>query len=382
MSRWSQWTREQLAAIEAANLWRTPLAFDGSLRGTLHGREVVNFAANDYLGLGFHPQVSAAACEATARWGSGAGASRLVTGTRSLHAELEAAIAAWKNVPSALVFPTGYAANLGVLATLGASDVTIFSDALNHASIIDGCRLSKARTVVFAHNDLAQLEAQMRATSGRKLVVTEAIFSMDGDAAPLAELATLCARHEALLVVDEAHAVLGPDPKDLDCEHVIVGTLSKTLGAQGGWVAGDRRTIELLVNKARTFIFTTALSPGNTAAALAALSIFRSEEGERLRRRLRGHIDTLRPAHPSAIIPIVLGTERAALDASKALLARGIHIPAIRPPTVPKGTARLRLTFSAAHTDEMLACLHAALEEVLGEGVVSAMVHAAGVASS
>jgi 8-amino-7-oxononanoate synthase len=355
----------QLAQIEAAGQWRTPIPFDGALCATVHGRDVVNFAANDYLGLGFHPLVSAAAREAIAKWGTGAGAARLVTGTRSLHAELEAQLAAWKGTERALVFPTGYAANLGVLTTLGAEGATIFSDALNHASIIDGCRLAKARTVVFAHNETAQLETLMRTTPGRKLVVTEAIFSMDGDAAPLRELASLCARHDALLIVDEAHAVLGPELVDPQCEYVLVGTLSKTLGALGGWVAGTKRTIDLLVNRARTFIFTTGLSPGDTAAALAALRIHRGEEGERLRRALRRNVDAIRAGHPSPIVPIVLGAEAAALDAARALLERGIYIPAIRPPTVPRGTSRLRLTLSAAHTDEMIARLKTALGEAV-----------------
>jgi 8-amino-7-oxononanoate synthase len=365
VSDWSNWVSAQLAQVEAAGQWRMPVPFDGSLRATLHGREVINFAANDYLGLGFHPAVSEAAREAIGRWGTGAGAARLVTGTRSLHAELEASIAAWKKAAKALVFPTGYAANIGVLTTLGASDVTIFSDALNHASIIDGCRLSKARTVVFAHNDVVQLEQLMASTPGRKLVVTEAVFSMDGDAAPLRELSALCARHGALLVVDEAHAVLGPELDAVDCEYLRVGTLSKTLGALGGWVAGAKPTIDLLVNRARTFIFTTALSPPDTAAALTALNILCSEEGERLRRQLRRHIDAIRPAHPSPIVPIVLGSEAAALSAARALLDHGIYIPAIRPPTVPTGTSRLRLTVSAAHSDDMIARLRAALAVVV-----------------
>lgn len=366
MSDWSQWMRSQLDSIEIEGRWRTPVAFEGSLRATLHGHDVINFAANDYLGLGAHPLVCQAAQEAIARWGTGAGAARLVTGTRSLHFELEAAIADWKGTASALVFPTGYAANIGVITTLANGDATIFSDALNHASIIDGCRLAKSRTEVFAHNDLGQLETLLSETTGRKLVVTEAIFSMDGDAAPIADLAILCARHGALLIVDEAHAALGLGGGTLACEHVFVGTLSKTLGALGGWVAGSRQMVDLLVNRARSFIFTTALSPGDTAAALAALRIYRSAEGEHLRNRLRANIDAVRYGHASAIVPIVLGTEVAALQASSALFERGIHIPAIRPPTVPQGTSRLRLTLSAAHSDAMIAQLSAALRDVLG----------------
>lgn len=363
MNPWSQWTQAQLAEVEASGRWRKTVAFDGALRASVRGREVVNFAANDYLGLAQHPEVRAAARAALEEWGAGTGAARLVTGTRSLHAQLEAQIADWKQQEAALVFPTGYAANLGVMTVLGASDATIFSDALNHASIIDGCRLAKARTIVFPHNDVEKLATLMAQTPGRKLVVTEAIFSMDGDAAPLAALSRLCARHDALLVVDEAHAALGM-PGAIDCEHVIVGTLSKTFGALGGWVAASRAMIDLLVNRARTFIFTTGLSPADTAAALASLRIYRSEEGDALRTRLRRHIDAIRPQHPSPIVPIVIGSERAALDAANRLLEQGIYIPAIRPPTVPPGTSRLRLTLSAAHTDAMVAELTQALKVV------------------
>lgn len=365
MSAWSQWMRAQLADIEASGQWRRTIPFDGSLRAIVDGREVVNFAANDYLGLAQHPCVRDAAREAIATWGTGAGGARLVTGTRSLHAQLESQLAHWKRQERALVFPTGYAANLGAITALGTAGATIFSDALNHASIIDGCRLAKARTMVFAHNDVEALAALMRDTPGRKLVVTEAIFSMDGDAAPLRELADLCACHDALLVIDEAHAALGLPLDAIDCEHVLVGTLSKTFGSLGGWVAGTCATIELLVNRARSFIFTTGLSPADAAAALAALNVYCSEEGECLRHRLRRHIDAFRPGHASPIVPILFGTEVAALDAARRLFELGIYIPAIRPPTVPRGTSRLRLTLSAAHTDDMVAELKRALRGVM-----------------
>jgi 8-amino-7-oxononanoate synthase len=319
--------------------------------------------------LSKHPDVWAAAAEAIERFGTGSGAARLVTGTRSLHADLEAAIAEWKGTPRALVFPTGYAANIGVLTALSDADTTIFSDQLNHASIVDGCRLAKASKVVFPHNDLVRLEQRLQTTPGRKIVVSESIFSMDGDAAPVTELAAMCSRHGALLVLDEAHAVFGPalSAHSLDLDYVLVGTLSKTLGSLGGWVAASAAVIDLLVNRARTFIFTTGSSPADTAAALAALQIYRSAEGEQLRRRLRGHIDAVRPAHPSQIIPIVLGSEETAVAASQSLIQRGIYIPAIRPPTVPRGTSRLRLTLSAAHTDEMIEQLKSALGALNGE---------------
>jgi 8-amino-7-oxononanoate synthase len=356
-----------LDGVIARQQWRAVRAFDAvGLSARVEGREVINFAGNDYLGLSMHADVRAAAVAAVERYGAGAGAARLVTGTRSLHAELESAIAAWKGVERALVFPTGYAANLGVLTTLGDAGTTIFSDELNHASIVDGCRLAKAKTVVFAHNNLGQLETLLTNVPGRKLVVTESIFSMDGDAAPLPELAALCARHGALLVMDEAHAALGSSlaAHRLDLDYLVLGTLSKTLGSLGGWVAGSAALIDLLINRARSFIFTTGLSPADAAAALAALRIYRSAEGERLRRRLRSHIDAVRPKHSSAIVPIVIGDEDSTLAASNLLLDHGIYIPAIRPPTVPRGTSRLRLTLCAAHSDEMIVQLKTALGQL------------------
>lgn len=367
MSVWSNRAHTELEAIRTAGRWRSTVAFDGtSVAGRVGDRELVNFASNDYLGLTAHPRVRAAALAALERWGTGSGASRLITGTRSLHHELEAAIAHWQRTEGALCFSSGFTANLGVLQVFGAADVTIFSDALNHASIIDGCRLAKARTVVYRHNDLEHLGALLDSTDGHKLVVTEAIFSMDGDAAPLRDLATLCARHRALLIVDHAHSVLGPQVPDgidgLEC--LRVGTLSKTLGAMGGWVAGPAALIDLLVNRARAFIYTTAPTPADTAAALTALEIYRSEEGAALRARLRMLVGQLRANHPSAVIPVVLGEERAAISAARQLLDRGFYIPAIRPPTVPAGTARLRIALSAAHTDAMVDALATALRQL------------------
>jgi len=366
MSEWANWIASELERVRQANRWRQTIAFDGGgPAGLVDGREVITFASNDYLGLAGHPAVRRAAIEAIERWGAGASASRLVTGTRSLHHELEQAIAQWKGTERALVFPTGYAANLGVLQVFATADATLFSDELNHASIIDGCRLAKARTVVFRHNDLEHLRSLLRETSGRKIVVTEATFSMDGDVAPLAELLELCAQHDALLIVDEAHAVLSNLPKSDYAGYLRIGTLSKTLGSQGGWVAGTRAAVELLVNRARTFIYTTALTPPDAAAGLAALSIYRSEEGDALRARLRENVDAIRAGHPSPIVPLVLGEESAAIAAAAALRERGLYVPAIRPPTVPVGTSRLRIALSAAHTPEMIARLREALDEIM-----------------
>ncbi len=346
---------------------------------------MVSFASNDYLGLSAHPAVVAAAQQALTRWGAGSGASRLVTGSRPIHSELERELAAWKGTEAAVCFPTGFAANLGVLSTLGGPGVRILSDELNHASIIDGCRLSRSALAVYRHRDMAHLAELLAdgatATPIPTIVVTDSVFSMDGDIAPLDDLVTLCQRHNALLILDEAHAVLGPNlPTDPRRDKgggtggrgregggahgvqggtvVRVGTLSKTLGSLGGFVAASRDIVDLIVNRARSYIFSTAPTPADAAAALAALRIVRSAEGAALTGRLAALIERISeagfapPGHPSPIIPIVLGSEQAALNASAALLQEGLWVPAIRPPTVPVGTSRLRVTLSAAHTDE------------------------------
>jgi 8-amino-7-oxononanoate synthase len=334
--------------------------------GALEGTDVLSFASNDYLGLSAHPTVVAAARDALERWGTGAGASRLVTGSRPVHGELERSLAEWKDAEAAVCFPTGFAANLGVLSVLGGPGVRVLSDELNHASIIDGCRLSRSELAIFRHRDLAHLHELLRSVDGAaapKLVVTDTVFSMDGDVAPIDELVDLCERYDALLVLDEAHAVLGPHlphaRSDWARVNVVrVGTLSKTLGALGGFVAASQDVVDLLVNRARSYIFSTALSPADAAAALAALRVVRSTEGRRLTSRLAAHVRRLScaglatPGHLSAIVPVIFGPEQAALGASAALRDDGIWVPAIRPPTVPPGTSRLRVTVSAAHRDE------------------------------
>jgi 8-amino-7-oxononanoate synthase len=246
--------------------------------------------------------------------------------------------------------------------------VLVCSDELNHASIIDGCRLARADVAVYRHRDLDHLAALLRDRGARRaLVVTDTVFSMDGDLADVDAIVDLCAREDALLVVDEAHAVLGPDlDVPAEVEVLRVGTLSKTLGSLGGFVAGSERSIALVENLSRPYIFTTAPTPADTAAALAALRVLRSEEGAGLVRRLRAHVDRLRPGHPSPIVPFVCGEEQRALDAARALLDNGLLVPAIRPPTVPPGTSRLRVTVSAAHTDAQVDHLLRALTAVLG----------------
>jgi len=362
---WTAWAAAQAEAIHGSGRWRAPRDLDaagphGTITAT--GQRVVSYASNDYLGLTQHPAVIAAAHAAIDRWGAGSGAARLIVGSRPVHTELEEAIADWRRTEGAVLFPTGFAANLGVFEALASRDAFICSDELNHASIIDGTRLSRSETAIFPHRDLDALDALLARARGRRAIVaSDSVFSMDGDLADVDGLRAVCARHGALLVLDEAHAVLGPDVDAGDDDIVRVGTLSKTLGALGGFVAGPRRFTDLIVNRARSYIFTTASSPADTAAALAALSVVRSPEGDALRTRLRANIDTLWRDHPSPIVPIICGEERAALDAAAALLEQGMLVPAIRPPTVAAGTSRLRIALSAAHTPAEVAALEAAL---------------------
>jgi 8-amino-7-oxononanoate synthase len=359
---WLDWAQDEARALRRAGRWRTVRDLDGrGPRGTLaDGRPVVSFASNDYLGLTNHPAVIAAAQEAAGRWGAGAGSARLVAGSRPVHSRLESALAEWKGVEQALLFSSGFAANLGVLSALAGPDVLVCSDERNHASIIDGCRLARARVAVYRHTDLDHLEQLL--TGGRRAIaISETVFSMDGDAAPVAELAGVCRRRGALLVLDEAHGVLGPcaDPSG---DVLLVGTLSKALGSVGGFVAGPAPYVELLRNRARSFIFTTALPPADCAAALAALRVVRSAEGEALRGRLRRHLEVVAPGSGAPIVPLVLGDEGRTLEASEWLLAGGLLVPAIRPPTVAPGSCRLRVTLSAAHSDEEVSRLVAALD--------------------
>jgi len=354
VTSWAERVASSCDEVRAECRWRAPRSFDATgPSGTLtdSGQRVVSFASNDYLGLASHPAVIDAARQALTRWGAGAGASRLVTGSRPVHHELERALADAAGCERAVVFPTGYSTNLGVLTTFGQSGVRICSDERNHASIIDGARLAQAEVAVYPHLDMDALDAALASAPGPAMVVSDTVFSMDGDVAPVAAMAELCRRHGALLVLDEAHGVLGPDP-GLDLagvEALRVGTLSKALGSLGGYVAGPAPFIELVENRARSYIFTTAPTPADSAAALAALAIVHSSEGDALRSRLRRYVDMVAPGHPSPIVPVVLGSEEAALHAAEALLAQGLWVPAIRPPTVAPGTARLRITLSAGH---------------------------------
>jgi 8-amino-7-oxononanoate synthase len=362
---WRTWADAEARGIRAAGRWRAPRDLETGTNAP------VAFASNDYLGLTQHPAVVRAAQDALDRDGAGSGSARLIVGSRRVHSDLEHGLAEWKSMPRAALFPTGFATNLGVLTTFGTAGVLVCSDELNHASIIDGCRLARADVAVYRHADLDHLTSLLRARGDRRaLVVTDTVFSMDGDVADLDALVELCARERALCVLDEAHAVLGPEldvPHAADVDVLRIGTLSKTLGSLGGFVAGAARYVELVENQARPYIFTTAPTPADSAAALAALGILRSTEGDALVSRLRALVDRIRPGHPSPIIPFVIGEEAATLAAAAALLERGVLVPAIRPPTVAPGTSRLRVTISAAHSDDDVARLQGALADVLGE---------------
>lgn len=343
------------------------------------GRRLLQCCSNDYLGLASHPMVTRAAAEAATAYGAGAGSARLVAGTTALHAALEDDLARLKGTEAALVFSSGYHANAGILPVLAGDGDVILSDGLNHASLIDGCRLSRAAVQVYRHADARHLEELLRAASRfrHRIIVTESVFAMDGDLAPLADITAAARRHDAWLVVDEAHAtgVFGPtggglaEQLDLTGDvDVHLGTLSKALGSLGGFVAGSRTLIDWVLNAARTFVYTTALPPPVVAAARAATAVMQAEP--ELRARLWSNAATLRAllegagftlaASASPILPVLVGDADAAVRLADALLDRGVLVPAIRPPTVPEGTARLRVTPMATHTDEDLATVAAA----------------------
>ncbi len=360
--------RSELVALESAGRYRSPLTLDGGSRShpSLMGATVTSFCSNDYLGLSAHPALREAASRTIRDLGVGTGASRLVSGQVEAHITLESSLARYLKHPAVLTFPTGYQANIGALTALASAEDLIVSDAANHASLIDGCRLSRARTVIYRHGD-AEDARKALLTNGnfrRRFLVTESLFSMDGDFAPLSDLSAAAQDAGAFLLVDEAHAlgVLGPGGRGL-CHaagvtpDALLGTLGKAFGVSGGFVAGPAELRSLLVNRARTFIYTTASPPALAAAAATAVDLVSGDEGDRLRasvqdnaRRLRAALGMGNDASTSPIVPVILGPEAAALEASAYLLTRGFFIQAIRPPTVPPGTSRLRVTLSASHS--------------------------------
>jgi glycine C-acetyltransferase len=350
----------------------------------LDGRRVLMLCSNNYLGLASHPALAAAAAEAARRYGTSSGASRLVSGTMELHHQLEEAIATFKGTEAALLFNSGYAANTGIIAALCGRDDVIFSDRLNHASIVDGVLLSRARFIRYPHNDMAALRLLLEETPcrGERLIVSDGVFSMDGDLAPLRALAALKREFGALLMVDDAHGtgVLGATGRGsaelcgvLGEIDIHMGTLGKGLGSFGAYAATSAEIREWLVNSARSFIFSTSLPPAVLAASLAAFRLVDSAEGGELRRRLAANTERFRSgarslgfdtgASASQIVPLMVGGAEAALACSQRLLEKGVFLQAIRPPTVPAGTSRLRCTLMATHTAADIDLALAALEE-------------------
>lgn len=371
---------DELRELESLGLLRSlrPIESPAGPRVIRDGMPLWNFASNDYLGLASHPRIAEAMIEGVRRYGAGSAASRLVCGTLPPHAQLEQALAEAKQCEAALTFSSGFATPLGLIPAVIGKSGFILLDKLCHACLVDAARLSGATIRVFPHNDLTKLERLLTTTRSRHpaariLIATESVFSMDGDTCPLREIVALAESHEALTLLDEAHGfgVLGDTGMGLAerenlQRHITfqMGTLSKAAGVAGGYVAASREWIDLLVNRARSFIYSTAPPPALAHAALASLELIRSNEGRQLREKLKSHIAGLSgapgAAH-SAIHAIVLGSNDAALRASASLAEQGFLVPAIRYPTVPRGTARLRISLSAAHPPDAVAALKAAL---------------------
>lgn len=381
--------RAELSRLEADGRLRVPRVVDGlhGPRVTVDGVDVLNFASNDYLSLAGDRRLARAAMAALDEAGSGAGASRLIVGNHRRHVALEAALVDWLRMGAARLFTSGYAANVGVITALAGAGDVIFSDELNHASIIDGSRLSRAQIVVVPHRDLHALEGALATHRGRRrFVISETLFSMDGDVADVVALADLSGRHDAALILDEAHAVgvWGPEGRGVAAEHgvvpdILVGTCGKALGASGAFAATTPAITQLLWNRARSLVFSTGGAPAVAASVEAALEIVRGKEGEERRRSVERNARALRaqvvalaggtaalggePA--SAIAPLLVGDDRAVMQLSRRLFDAGIFAQGIRPPTVPVGTARIRISVSAGHSDNDVARLAGALVNAL-----------------
>jgi glycine C-acetyltransferase len=367
---------DELSALRAEGLYRSMRVITGAQRSRveLDGKEVLLLCSNNYLGLADHPALKRAAVEGAA-FGTGSGASRLVSGTMELHDRLEARIACFKGTERALLFNSGYAANTGIISALVGRGDAIFSDRLNHASIVDGAQLSRAGFYRYPHRDMAVLERMLeeRGGKGRRLIVTDGVFSMDGDMAPLERLVQLAKRHNALLMVDDAHGsgVLGESGRGsaelcgvMDGIDIHMGTLGKGFGSFGAYAAASGEICDYLVNKARSFIFSTSLPPAVLAASLAAIDLVDSPEGAQLRDRLAANVTHFKKRLTAAgfqtmgsetqIVPIFVGPAKATMEYSRQLLEQGLFVQGIRPPTVPAGSCRLRCTIMATHMEEEL----------------------------
>jgi len=388
----TQTIEAELAELKSHSLLRKLREFDSAQQPVMRtaGKELINFSSNDYLGLATEPALREAAKAAIDEYGVGAGASRLVCGTLGPHVRLEERLAEFKRTAAALTFTSGYAAALGTLGALAQKDDVVILDKLCHASLIDGAKLSGAVVRVFPHNHLGKLESHLQWArehypDARVIVVTESVFSMDGDWAALAEIVEIKSRYGALLLLDEAHAVgvIGQHGRGLADQlglaakiDVQMGTLSKALGVSGGYICGGRRLVDLVINRARSFIYSTAPSPAIAAAATAAVEFMMSAQGERRRQQLRVNLTQFAEEMPhlfaggkkvqSAIIPIIVGTAEAAVEAAQILAGKGFFVPAIRYPTVARDAARLRVTLSARHTPKQISALCTVLRRMTG----------------
>lgn len=378
--------REQLRTRKSKKLYRRRLTLESPQQThvLMAGREYLAFCSNDYLGLANHPRLIEAVCEGARQYGVGAGASHLISGHSSAHHALEEALAHFTGFPQALLFSTGYMANAGVITALAGRGDTIFADKLNHASLNDAALVSRARFIRYSHLDLATLERQLAVSQARrKLVMTDAVFSMDGDVAPAASLLALCEKYDAWLMLDDAHGfgVLGPQGRgtvshfNISSPRIIyMATLGKAAGVFGAFVAAQPEIIETLIQHAHSYIYTTATPPLLSHALLKSLALIEEEEWRRERLTqlvmcLKREVQSLRwQLLPSAtpIQPLVIGENEKTLEISEALRARGILVPAIRPPTVPQGAARLRISLSALHSLDDVAQLGSALRELDG----------------
>jgi len=363
---------DELNVLKESNLLREFRIIEGTQgpHVEVDGKVYLSFCSNNYLGLANNPLIKQAAIDAINRYGWGAGASRLVSGSMTLHQELEKKIAKFKGTEAALLFPTGYMANIGAICALVSKEDIVTGDKLNHASIIDGCRQSGAAFRIYPHKDLNQLESLLQRSSSyrRRLVITDSLFSMDGDIAPLQEIVDLVKKYDAILMVDDAHAIgiFGKNGRGMaeyfNLERkidIIMGSLSKAIGGIGGFIAGSKNLIEFLKNKARSFIYTTALPPAACAASIAGLTLIQEDKSlvnklweniNHLRTRLSGFQNNITVESP--VVSVIVGSSGDALDLSKKLYQKGVLIPAIRPPTVPHGTSRLRISLMATHTKD------------------------------
>lgn len=370
------WIQNEIDVIKDRDLFRilTELESAQSPEIVIDGKNYILLSSNSYLGITVEPRVIRAAVEATEKYGTGSGGSRLVSGSTDLHRELEQRIANFKKTEAAILFSTGYLANTGTISTLVGKDDIIYSDELNHASIIDGCRLSKADTKIYRHLDVEHLNSLLEKDENRKckkLIVTDTVFSMDGDLAPLPEIADLADRYGCMFMIDEAHStgVLGKRGSG-GTEHfgiedrvpVVMGTLSKAVGSLGGYIAGSQKLIDFIRNRVRSYIFDTSLPAGSLAASLAAIDIIEYEPERReylwkLIDKFKAGLDeiglTVLPSH-SAVIPVLIGDAQPTLDFAKSLRENGIYTPAVRPPSVPEGMCRIRATLMAKHTEQQI----------------------------